>query len=134
MTLPTGFEFEELILSAHAVWHKEDPEIIAEVANVRHQPNNGSGQAAWSHAFYVQAAYRLPWHGRLLKPYARFEHVGVNASDVVFAAVQNLDQTLVGLRYDASQFAAIKGEYRTWTSGGDSVRNYGGFFQICFTF
>ena len=122
------------IVGGYVVWHKEDPELIAEVANVRHRDDQGAAPEMWSHAYYIQGAYRLPWNNRLWKPYARFEHVGVNPGDVVFASVPNVDQALVGLRYDASQFAAIKGEFRTWTRGPDSQRNYGGFFQISFTF
>ena len=88
----------------------------------------------WSQAFYVQAAYRLPWQERLWKPYFRFEHIGIDPAEVVFATVPDLDQATIGVRFDASQFAAIKGEYRTWTRGSGSQRNQGGFFQICFTF
>ena len=40
----------------------------------------------------------------------------------------------LGLRFDLSLYAAVKGEYRTWTRGTDSFRNHGGFFQVCFTF
>ena len=91
----------------------------------------------WNHAYYVQAAYRLPQLNHVLKPYFRFEHVGVNPQDLVFLAqpVPNLDGGVtVGLRFDASPFAALKGEYRNWSRGGSQPRNYGGFFQICFTF
>jgi hypothetical protein len=38
------------------------------------------------------------------------------------------------VRYDFSPFAAAKAEYRTWTRGEGSVRNHGGFLQLCFTF
>jgi hypothetical protein len=64
----------------------------------------------------------------------RFEHIAVPGADAAFAGVPSLDMTTTGLRYDASTYAAIKAEYRTWTRGPDTVRNYGGFFQVCFTF
>jgi len=134
VTVSASGDFDETIVGGYVIWHKEDPEIIAEFANVRHQDDPGAKPGTWSHAYYIQGAYRLPWQNRLWKPYVRFEHVGVNPQDVVFASVPNLDQTLLGLRYDASQFAAIKGEFRTWTRGEASQRNYGGFFQISFTF
>jgi hypothetical protein len=133
VTLSTGGEFDEQIVSGYVVWHKEDPEIIAELASVRHRETNAA-PATWNHAYYVQAAYRLPWRERLWKPYFRFEHIGIDAAEVVFATVPEVDMATVGLRYDASQFAAIKGEFRTWTRGAESDRNYGGFFQLCFTF
>jgi hypothetical protein len=135
ITLADGREFGEQIVSTHAVWLKEDPEIIAEYASVRHDEIGGS-TVTWNHAYYIQAAYRLPQFNRLWKPYFRFEHVGVNANDVVFHVqpVLKLDGSTLGLRYDASEFAAVKGEFRTWTRGEGSERNYGGFFQVCFTF
>ena len=60
-------EFDERITSAHTVWQREDPEIIAEVANVHHEQVGGS-LATSNLAYYVQAAYRLPSAARLWKP------------------------------------------------------------------
>ena len=135
ITLSAGPEYREQIVSGYVVWHKENPELIAEFASVRHREHEvAEAPATWSHAFYVQTAYRLPWKEGRWKPYFRFEHIGVDPDEVVFAAVPNLDQATIGVRFDASQFAAIKGEYRTWTRGSESQRNQGGFFQISFTF
>ncbi len=135
ITLSAGPEYREQIVSGYVVWHKETPELIAEFASVRHREHDAEQAAAtWSQAFYVQTAYRLPWQERVWKPYFRFEHIGIDPAEVVFATVPDLDQATIGVRFDASQFAAIKGEYRTWTRGSGSQRNQGGFFQICFTF
>jgi hypothetical protein len=136
ITLPDTRDFGERIVAGYAAYQKETPELIAEVAAVRHQQADTS-LVTWNHAYYIQAAYRLPQLNHVLKPYFRFEHVGVNPQDLVFLAqpAPNLDSGVtVGLRFDASQFAAIKGEYRNWSRGGSQPRNYGGFFQICFTF
>jgi hypothetical protein len=135
ITLPDTRDFAERVVAGHVVWQKEDPELIAEVAAVRHQQVDTS-LVTWSHAYYIQAAYRLPQFNRLWKPYFRFEHVGVNPTDVVFQvqSVPNLDGSTVGIRFDASPFAALKGEYRNWRRSSSQPRNYGGFFQICFTF
>jgi hypothetical protein len=132
VTTATAGDFGERIVSAHVAWSKEDPEIIAEVASVRHQ-KSGSSEVTWNHAYYIQAAYRLPAYNRW-KPYYRFEHIGIDAGEVVFAAVPRLDGSTAGVRYDASPLAAIKGEVRSWTRGEGSVRNVGGYFQVCFTF
>ena len=133
LTQADDSEVSERILSAHVAWQREDPEVIAEFAAVRHD-DQGPAAATWSRAFYVQAAYRLPQFGALWKPYYRFEHIGIEDGDVVFANVPLLDGSTIGVRFDASQFAAIKGEFRTWTRGDGSVRNNGAFFQVCFTF
>jgi hypothetical protein len=133
VTLATTEEFDEQIVALHAVWQKETPEVVFEYASVRHE-NRQSGVVAWTPAFYIQVAHRLAVNNALWKPYFRFEHIDVNSADVMFANVQSLDSTTIGVRYDASQFAAIKGEYRTWTRGENTLRNHGGFFQLCFTF
>jgi hypothetical protein len=129
----TGREFQEQIYAGHVAFTKEDPELIAEVAAVRHREGS-IAPPTWSHAYYIQAAYRLPQFNRLWKPYYRFEHIGVNATDVVFADVPNLDGSTLGVRYDATTFAAIKLEYRNWKRGPGTPRNWGGFLQVCFTF
>jgi hypothetical protein len=134
LTIPTSVpNIGEHIVSSYVAWSREDPEFIAEFAGVRHE-TIGTSTALWNHAFYIQGAYRLPQFGRLWKPYYRFEHIDTAAGDVAFATIPQLDGSTVGVRYDATQLAAVKFEYRTWTRGPGTPRNYGGFFQICFTF
>lgn len=133
VTLSSGSEFRERIVASYAAWLKEDPELIFEYAGVRHR-EQGTDVVNWNHGYYIQAAYRLPQFKRLLKPYYRFEHIDIADGDAMFATVPELDMHTVGLRYDASLFAAIKGEYRTWTRGELVPRNHGGFFQVAFTF
>jgi hypothetical protein len=132
ITPTTGGKVGERIFAAHAAFLKETPEVIAEVASVRHE--EAGGETVWSHAYYIQGAYRLSFDDRKWKAYYRFEHIGIPATDVVFKGIPNLDGSTVGLRYDASPYAAIKGEYRTWTRGPGTTRNQGGFFQVSFTF
>ena len=133
VTLSNGREFKEQIVSAYGAWQKEQPEIVAEFAAVRHR-ESGTSPVFWSRAFYVQGAWRLAAFNRLWKPYARFEHIDIDEGDAMFAAVVPLDGATLGVRYDLSLHAAVKGEYRTWTRGDDTRRNHGGFFQVCFTF
>ena len=134
LTIPTSVpNIGEQIVSAHVAWSREDPEFIAEFAGVRHEVV-GTTSPTWNHAFYVQGAYRLPQFDRLWKPYYRFEHIDIGAGEVAFATVPMLDESTVGVRYDATQLAALKFEYRTWTRGPNTLRNHGGFFQLSFTF
>lgn len=123
----------EHIVAGHAVWHKETPEVVAEVVGVRHD-DSATSAVTWSQAFYVQVAYRLGGKAAGWKPYFRFEHIDIDDSDAAFAAVPNLDMSTLGTRYDLSDFAAVKGEYRTWRRGAGSRRNHGGYFQLSFTF
>ena len=82
----------------------------------------------------MQGAYRLGFNDRKWKAYYRFEHIGIPATDTPFATVPLFDGSTLGVRYDASAFAALKFEYRSWTRGPTSTRDHGGYFQLCFTF
>jgi len=122
----------EWIQSGHIVWHKESPEFIAEFANVSHTPVGG-GRSSNSQAFYAQVAYRLPWFGRLWKPYYRYEQIHVPRSDAIFRAVPVFSGSTSGVRYDFSPLAAFKLEYRYYTRRDlPSIR--GIFAQTSFTF
>jgi hypothetical protein len=109
-------DFDEQIVSAHAVWSRETPELIGEIAYSRHASRvTSSAYENW--AGYVQAAYRLPWWRQQLKPYARFERLDIaddpSNPDPVFAGrISDLDEYTAGLRWDCSDFVALKGEYR----------------------
>jgi len=126
-------EFNERIVAAHAVWLREDPEVIAEIADVRHT-QVGAALTTSNRAYYIQAAYRLPAFDRLWKPYFRFEHIGIDAADQVFTGVPNLDGSTLGVRYDLSTYAAVKSEIRARRRVSDQPRTNGWFLQICFTF
>jgi hypothetical protein len=122
----------EWIQSAHIVWQKETPELIAEFANVTHQPF-GATAPSHSQAFYIQAAYRLPWFQKLWKPYYRFEYMHIPLSDVIFRAVPSFSASTVGVRYDITSFAAFKLEYRDYNRRNlPSI--HGAFMQTSFTF
>lgn len=130
---PTGGrEFGEWIQSAHLVWQKENPEVIAEFANITHQPTGGDG-SSHSQAWYIQTAYRLPWFERLWKPYYRFEYIHIPRSDTIFRLVPSLAGSVLGVRYDISSFAALKFEYRNQRRPG-LPRVNAGFIQTSFTF
>jgi len=122
----------EWIQSAHIVWTKENPEIIAEFSNVAHQQVS-TGLQSNSQAWYVQTAYRLPWFEKLWKPYYRFEYIHIPGSDQLFRLVPSLAGSTVGVRYDISSFAALKLEYRNLRRPGEPRIN-GAFAQTSFTF
>jgi hypothetical protein len=125
--------YREWITSGHLVWARENPEVIAEVANVRHEGIGPIGGLSNSIAYYVQTAYRLPGLERLWKPYYRFEYIHIPKSDTVFRLVPSLNESIIGMRYDISSFAAIKLEYRNIARPGQPRVN-GAFAQTSFTF
>ena len=133
LTPEPGRNFDELITSAHLVWTKEHPEFLSEFANVHHRDVLTSNTYN-SQAFYIQLAYRLPWQENKWKPYYRFEYIHKPESDPVFLDVSDLVGSTVGVRYDITNYAAFKGEYRNSRIGKDEPRVNGGFFQTAFTF
>jgi hypothetical protein len=126
-------DYREWITSGHLVWARENPEVIAEVANVRHEGVRAFRGVSNSIAYYIQTGYRLPWLERLWKPYYRFEHIHVPKSDEVFRLVPSVNASIVGVRYDVASFAAIKLEYRNVSRPG-LPRVNGAFAQTSFTF
>jgi hypothetical protein len=134
INLAGGSNFREWITSGHVVWNRERPEIIAEAANVTHKDLAGVLSTSHSQAFYVQSAYRLPFANKVWKPYYRFEYIHIPKSDLAFRGVSNLSGSVVGLRYDLSEFAALKFEYRNQRRPPDLQRINSGFIQTSFTF
>jgi len=137
ITLTTS-DFREWISNAYVVWTKGAPEFLAEFNNVNHR-NIATNAVANSDAMYAQFGYRLPWFERTLKPYYRFEYTHMPLSEQVFT-YQPQVESIVGLRYDISSFAAFKSEYRYSAShpaqGGNPAMPAvsGVFFQTAFTF
>jgi hypothetical protein len=125
----------EWITSGHFVWSRENPEVIAEVANVHHTGVAPLSGVSNSLAYYAQVGYRLPWLDRLWKPYYRFEYIHVPKSDTLFRVVVPSEHlSIVGIRYDISRFAAIKLEYRNIVTPLLPQRINAAFAQTSFTF
>jgi hypothetical protein len=129
-----GQEYREWITSTHFVWSRETPEIIAEFANVRHENLTVSAPQTNSQAYYIQAAYRLPFLDKRWKPYYRFDYIHVPSSDTMFQPISNLAGSTTGIRYDITNFAAIKFEYRNQRRAPGQPRINGGFIQTSFAF
>lgn len=129
--------FSELIESAHIVWTSETPEFLSEFANVHHR-DSLTGTVYNSQAYYVQLGYRLPWRQRKWKPYYRFEYMHIPATEPLFSfpdfEVKDLVSSTAGIRYDISDFAALKWEYRHTKRGPTDPIVNGAFVQTSFTF
>jgi hypothetical protein len=132
-TPPTGTNFDEWISAAHVVWTKETPEFLSEFANIHHR-NILTGFVTNTQAYYAQIGYRLPWLEKSLKPYYRFEHTHMPLSEQVFSTNQDLVGSIIGLRYDITNYAAFKGEYRYSKRLPTDPFVNGAFFQTDFTF
>jgi hypothetical protein len=137
ITRPSGPRFGEWIASAHLVWTRETPEFLAEFANVHHS-NQTTNQVFNSQAFYVQVGYRLPFEDKHWKPYYRYEYIHVPVTEPIFGvtatSVPDLTGSSLGLRWDISDYAAFKGEYRNSKRGPGQPYVNGVFLQTSFTF
>jgi hypothetical protein len=69
----------------------------------------------------------------LWKSYYRFEYIHIPRTDPILGAVPSLAGSVAGARYDISNFAAIKFEYRNQRRPGQARVN-GAFIQTSFTF
>jgi hypothetical protein len=128
----TATPYKEWIASGHIAYEKESPEVLIEFANVHHR-NYLTNQAWDSQGGYAQFAYRLPGAGRKFKPYYRYEYIHTPFNEPVLQ-VPNLKagQTL-GTRFDITDFAAFKVEYRNWRRT-DTDKFQGFYAQTAFTF
>lgn len=121
---------DEWINSAYIAITRESPEILAEFSNLRHSKYYAD-HASNSQAFYVQFGYRLPNQPRW-KPYTRFEKSFTPFDEPVTGDLANSKATL-GMRYELTEFAALKVEYGQRRRKGESNIN-GVFAQAAFTF
>jgi hypothetical protein len=68
-----------------------------------------------------------------LKPYYRYENIHIPQSDLILRRVSGLNGSTAGIRYDLSNFSALKFEYRSIKRPGQPRVNVG-FMQSSFTF
>ena len=128
-----GQKFDEWIAAGHLIWTSETPEVLAEFANVHHR-SNVTGQTFDSQGGYVQIAYRLPIWDRRFKPYFRYDYIQVAPGDLVFTNVDDVRGATLGTRYDISDFAAFKAEYRNGRGAPGLGRVNTTVVQTSFTF
>ena len=130
--VPSATKFAERIVSGHIVWAKESPEFLAEFSNVNHRDTVTNRE--WnSQGTYAQVAYRLTGTARKWKPYYRFEYIHAPQTEPVLQVQNLLGGHTVGTRFDISDFAAFKFEYRSFKRS-DTQRTNGFFAQTAFTF
>ena len=136
-TIP-GKNFNEWIAAADVIWTKEHPEVLAEYANVHHR-DLATSQIFNTTSYYIQVAYRLPWEASKWKPYYRFEYIHRPGAEPVWdfspiPSVLDLVGSTIGIRYDITNFASFKGEYRNSKHAANEPNVNGAFFQTAFTF
>jgi len=133
ITTASGAVFDEMIFSAHLIWSKENPEVISEYANIRHEAKVG-GRTFEHQSAYLQIAYRLPWLEARFKPYARYEYNELDSAEPTFTLSSLFERrAIAGLRFDVSTYAAFKLEYRK-EKKDSGLESNSGLAQVSFTF
>lgn len=127
---------DERIISSHVTWTRETPELIGELAYERHA-SRATPDIYENWAGYVQAGYRLPAWGGRLKPYTRLERMLIADTpghvDPVFqSTLTDHDLLTAGLRWDCSDFVALKGEYQRRFASTADVNSL--LLQVAFVF
>lgn len=96
----------EGIFALHAVLERPKYEWLNEVVLVRHAIFNG-GRVYNTPGFYSQVSRQFG----SFRPYFRYQYLNVAKTEPIFPAVGLQYGPTVGLRYDASEFVALKFQY-----------------------
>jgi hypothetical protein len=118
---------KETILAAHAVYIRPSFEFLNEAMVIRHTPE---GQNAFdTPGFYTQISKRFGAY----RPYFRYQYVNAPNREPIFPDVERRQGPSVGLRYDASEFVALKFQYDyTAIRNQDAINAL--TLQLAFTF
>lgn len=115
LTPAAPLAIDETILAAHAVYTGLDFEWLNEALLIRHAPQ-GTPQVFNTPGFYSQISRRF----RSYRPYFRYQYVNAPASEPIFSPNVGLQHgPSFGLRYDMSEFVAVKVQYDYTMLRGD---------------
>src|SRR5882672_7603096 len=118
----------ETIFAAHAVYVGPSFEWLNEALVLRHAPQ-GTPRVFHTPGFYTQISKRFGSY----RPYVRYQYVNASQSEPVFPDVGLRHGPSVGLRYDLSDFVALKLQY-DYTARGRDRAIHALALQACFTF
>jgi hypothetical protein len=118
----------ETIFAAHAVYVGPTFEWLNEALLIRHAPQ-GTPRVFETPGFYTQISKRFGSY----RPYIRYQYVNASRSEPVFPDVGLRHGPSVGLRYDLSDFVALKLQY-DYTARGRDQAIHALALQACFTF
>jgi hypothetical protein len=125
--LPT--HVNQSITSAHAVYTNNNWEFFNEAVLIRNQAD-GQSRVLDTPGFYSQLARRL---AKNYWPYFRYQYVNVPKADLVNPAVGRQDGPSAGIRWDFTNYAALKLQYNRVYQRGVETKN-GLDTQLAFTF
>jgi hypothetical protein len=125
---PAANPVGETILAAHAVLVRPSFEWLNEALVIRHSPA-GQSHVFETPGFYTQVSRQFGTY----RPYFRYQYVNASNREPIFPDIGLRQGPSVGVRYDASEFAAIKFQYDyTGLRNQPAVNSLG--LQVGFTF
>ena len=113
-TLPP---LREGIGAAYLAFHSNTVEILVEAVAMRH--HTAGGATTRVDGGYVQASRGF---GRL-RPYARYDILDASRSDPLFGYVGRRSGPILGVRYEADEFAALKAQFTRLRQSPGRVSN-----------
>ena len=138
--LQTGFSFyhdrltpaalpviDQSIMAGYVVYQSPKYEFLNEALFIRHSP--GGGRVAYTPGFYTQVARRF---GKTT-PFFRDQYVNAPGRDLLFASIGRRNGAAAGVRYDVSDYAALKAQYERTTRRGLTALDEL-ILQLAFTF
>jgi hypothetical protein len=127
LTPATSAPVAETILAAHAVLIRPRFEWLNEALVVRHTVQQG--RLFQTPAFYSQVSHQFG----LYRPYFRYQYLNASGHEPIFPDVGLRQGPSLGVRYDASEFVAVKLQYDyTKLRQQQDVHSLG--LQVGFTF
>jgi hypothetical protein len=96
----------ETIFAAHAVFIRPKFEWLNEAIVIRHAPD-GLSHTYQTPGFYTQISKAFGAY----RPYFRYQYVNVSSHEPIFPDVVRRQGPSVGIRFDASEFVALKLQY-----------------------
>ena len=132
---PDTARLSQQIAAFYAVYHGGGLELLNELVLIRHSPL-GTSQRFDTTGFYVQASRDI---GRL-RPYVRYQSFDAAAGDPILGQVGRRRGPSLGVRFDPSEFVALKLQYDRTSSrtrrASDTVDDVvnGLMAQAAFTF
>jgi hypothetical protein len=127
---PNGLpHINQSISSAYAVYSTPQWELLNEAVLLRHKPDGGA-RLLNTPGFYSQIARRV---ARNYWPYFRYQYVNVPKLDLVNPTVGRQNGPSAGIRWDFTDYAALKVQYNRLYQRGAETKN-GLDTQVAFTF
>ena len=115
LTPAAPLAIDQTILAAHAVYTSLDFEWLNEALLIRNAPR-GTSRVFNTPGFYSQISRRF----RSYRPYFRYQYVNAPVSDPILSTTAGLQHgPSFGLRYDISEFVAVKVQYDYTLLRGD---------------